>query len=60
MSTGRLAPSSGWNTEWATSKEEAIQLATKRWEDSPNLHVNPDTFRAAQQDDVDAHMALFY
>jgi transcription initiation factor IIE alpha subunit len=50
----------GWNTEYAYTMEEAIEQAKARWVNSPNLQVNPKTFRVTNERELRSAMAMFY
>jgi hypothetical protein len=51
----------GWNSEFATSKSEAIKQAKNRWGDEEELDVDVDSFRL--NDDPEHYqnlLSLFY
>lgn len=41
--------SGGWNSQHATSPEEAYELACERWKDSPNLTPIKSTFKPVNE-----------
>jgi hypothetical protein len=50
----------GWNSEFATSKEEAYQLAVKRWKGSETLIVDKESIRSSTPTEYNNLMSLFY
>jgi hypothetical protein len=50
----------GWNSQYATDKEEAYQLAVKRWEGCENLIVDENSFRLSTPKDLNNLLSLFY
>jgi len=51
--------SGGWNSEIAADKETAIKQASKRWKDSDNLDVDPDSFRIKTDGEYKNLLSLF-
>jgi hypothetical protein len=39
----------GWNSEYATSKEEAILLAKERWKHLPELTIDEKSFKLVEE-----------
>ena len=42
----------GWNTEVASTEEQAIEQAQERWADSPELIVDENSFQKQSSDEM--------
>lgn len=52
--------SGGFNSEYATSLEEAVIKAKKRWSDTPSLVVNEKSFRIKTREEEINLLSNFY
>ena len=50
----------GWNSIDAKTKRGAIKAASEKYSDSPNLQVDPNSFRIRTEADEQALLALFW
>jgi hypothetical protein len=52
--------SGGWNTEFASTIEEAREKAIRRWKDLERLDVDPDSFRLTNANHLTSLMQMFH
>jgi hypothetical protein len=50
----------GWNTEYAHTKEEAIEKAIARWGDSPKSKIDTKSFRISTEGEMKMLLMSFY
>jgi hypothetical protein len=50
----------GWNSEYAVSKEQAIEQAKERWKNSTTLIVDEDSFKLVEENKSQYEMLLSY
>ena len=50
----------GWNTEFASTIEEAKEKAIRRWKDLANLDVDLESFRLTNENHMTSLMQMFH